>query len=57
MPVFENEDYRTWAAQQTAIARNGELDDLAGATVFLASQASTYMTGQTLFIDGGLTAR
>lgn len=56
-PVFGDENYRDWAAQQTAIGRNGELEDLAGATIFLASPASAYVTGQTLFIDGGFTAR
>lgn len=44
-------------AAQTAIGRNGELDDLAGATVFLASPASAYVTGQTLAVDGGFTAK
>ena len=44
-------------AAQTAIGRNGELEDLAGATVFLASRASAYVTGQTLTVDGGFTAK
>jgi NAD(P)-dependent dehydrogenase (short-subunit alcohol dehydrogenase family) len=56
-PVFDDENSRSWAAQQTAIGRNGELEDLAGPTIFLASPASAYVTGQTLFIDGGFTAR
>ena len=56
-PVFEDEDYRRWAADQTAMGRNGELHDLAGATIFLASPASAYITGQMLFVDGGFTAR
>jgi NAD(P)-dependent dehydrogenase (short-subunit alcohol dehydrogenase family) len=56
-PVFENPETRDWAAQQTAIGRNGALDDLAGATLFFASPASAYVTGQTLFVDGGFTAR
>ncbi len=56
-PVFDDPERRDWAAKQTAIGRNGELRDLAGATVFLASPASDYITGQTLFVDGGFTAR
>jgi NAD(P)-dependent dehydrogenase (short-subunit alcohol dehydrogenase family) len=56
-PVFSNPETREWAAGQTAIGRNGELDDLFGITVFFASQASSYITGQTLYIDGGFTAR
>lgn len=55
--VFGDADTRDWAARQTAIGRNGELDDLAGATIFFASPASGYITGQTLAIDGGFTAK
>lgn len=44
-------------AASTAVGRNGELTDLYGATVFLASEASSYVTGQTLYVDGGFTAR
>jgi len=40
----------------SAIGRNGDLSDLAGATIFLASPASAYITGQTLAVDGGFTA-
>jgi NAD(P)-dependent dehydrogenase (short-subunit alcohol dehydrogenase family) len=39
------------------IGRNGALADLHGAAVFLASDASAYVTGQTLFVDGGFSAR
>lgn len=55
--VFENSKTRDWAAQQTAIGRNGELEDLFGITVFFASAASGYITGQTLAIDGGFSAK
>ena len=44
-------------ARNTMIGRNGALDDLHGAAVFLASDASAYVTGQTLFVDGGFSAR
>jgi len=56
-PVFSDPDSSARAAQQTAIGRNGKLEDLAGATLFFASPASAYITGQTLAIDGGFTAK
>jgi hypothetical protein len=43
-------------AERTCIGRNGELEDLAGPAVFLASSASDYVTGQTIFVDGGFSA-
>jgi gluconate 5-dehydrogenase len=56
-PVFADEALSRRHAEATCIGRNGELADLHGATVFLASQASAYITGQTLMVDGGYTAR
>lgn len=55
--VFENTKNRDRAARQTAIGRNGELEDLFGITIFFSSEASSYITGQTLAIDGGFTAK
>jgi NAD(P)-dependent dehydrogenase (short-subunit alcohol dehydrogenase family) len=56
-PVFADEALAQKHAQQTCIGRNGQLSDLLGVTVFLASPASAYITGQTLMVDGGYTAR
>jgi NAD(P)-dependent dehydrogenase (short-subunit alcohol dehydrogenase family) len=56
-PVFADPVRAEANARQTAIGRNGDLEDLYGATVFLASDASAYITGQTLYVDGGFTAK
>lgn len=56
-PVFDDPERAAKSAAQTAIGRNGELTDLHGAVVFLCSEASSYITGQTLFVDGGFTAK
>jgi NAD(P)-dependent dehydrogenase (short-subunit alcohol dehydrogenase family) len=56
-PVFADPAIANMRAGQTAIGRNGELSDLAGAVIFLASPASAYITGQTLTVDGGFTAK
>ena len=42
---------------QTLLGRMGKLEEIAGAAVFLASNAAAYMTGQTLSLDGGWLAR
>jgi NAD(P)-dependent dehydrogenase (short-subunit alcohol dehydrogenase family) len=43
-------------AARTFTGRNGELPDLAGTALYLASRASDYVTGQTIFVDGGFSA-
>jgi NAD(P)-dependent dehydrogenase (short-subunit alcohol dehydrogenase family) len=55
-PVFGNPELAAMHAARTAVGRNGELQDLHGAAIFLCSPASAYITGQTLMVDGGYTA-
>ena len=43
-------------AARTMVGRNGQAADFAGVAVFLASRASDYVTGQTLYVDGGFSA-
>ena len=43
-------------AERTFVGRNGELPDVVGTAIFLASRASDYVTGQTIFVDGGFSA-
>lgn len=56
-PLYQNPDMLDKLARQTAIGRNGELSDLDGITIFLASKASDYITGQVIHVDGGFTAK
>ena len=56
-PLYSDQKVIDALARQTIIGRNGEMSDLAGVTLFLASPASDYITGQTIFLDGGWTAK
>ena len=49
-----NERFRTDVVAKTPLGRWGVPDDVAGAAVFLASDASAYMTGQTIMVNGGV---
>lgn len=53
---LSNEGFVSKLLSSLAIKRLGELDDLSGAVVLLASEASNYLTGQTIFVDGGALA-
>ncbi|WP_299751642.1 SDR family oxidoreductase [uncultured Tateyamaria sp.] len=55
--VFSDPDRAKRNAAQTCINRNGLLEDIDGPMLFLCSDASGYVTGQTLMVDGGFTAK
>jgi NAD(P)-dependent dehydrogenase (short-subunit alcohol dehydrogenase family) len=53
--LWEDQENLKRRNAQTPLRRIGEPDEIAGAAVLLASQAGSYMTGQTIVIDGGVT--
>jgi gluconate 5-dehydrogenase len=54
--LVDDPAFSEWLIARTPSRRWGELDDLIGAAVFLASDASAFVNGQVLYIDGGVTA-
>jgi NAD(P)-dependent dehydrogenase (short-subunit alcohol dehydrogenase family) len=55
-PFFQNEAFRKEVLGKIKLGRLGQVEDLTGAIVFLASDASALMTGSALVVDGGWTA-
>jgi NAD(P)-dependent dehydrogenase (short-subunit alcohol dehydrogenase family) len=53
--LYENKEWVDYLSDRIPLKRPGKPDDLEGAIVFLASDASEYVTGQTLLVDGGIS--
>jgi gluconate 5-dehydrogenase len=53
--LMDNAEFNAWVCKRTPAGRWGEPDELAGLALFLASAASNYVTGQIMFVDGGMS--
>lgn len=53
--MYEDTEWVAYVTERIPLKRPGQPDDLDGAIVFLASEASRYVTGQTLLVDGGIS--
>ena len=53
--LYEDKEWAEYLRDRIPLKRPGQPDDLDGAVVFLASEASRYVTGQTLLVDGGIS--
>ncbi len=54
--LVDDPDFSAWVEQRTPAGRWGDVSELGGATVFLLSDAASFISGQTLFVDGGMTS-
>ena len=55
-PTFEDPEKRAWVLDKIKLGRPGEIEDIMGAVVYLASDASALVTGTSMLLDGGWTA-
>ena len=54
--LVESEEFSAWLCKRTPANRWGQLEELHGAAIFLASDASNFVNGQIIYVDGGITA-
>ena len=54
--LHENKEFDSWLCNRTPANRWGNPEELLGALIFLASEASSYINGQIIYVDGGMTA-
>jgi gluconate 5-dehydrogenase len=54
--LVKNAEFNAWLVNRTPLRRWGDVEDLVGAAVFLASDASNFVNGHILYVDGGVTA-
>ncbi len=54
--LVADEDFSAWLERRTPLGRWAEVEELVGAAVFLSSAASSFVTGQVIYVDGGITA-
>jgi gluconate 5-dehydrogenase len=54
-PLLANPEFVAMVNKRTPMGRWAKPEELAGATIFLASNAGSYVTGHTVYVDGGLT--
>ncbi len=54
--LLNDAKFTAWVESRTALGRWGQPREIAGAAVFLASNAGAYVTGQTITVDGGMVA-
>jgi len=54
--LVEDEKFSAWLAARTPMGRWGDVEELVGAAIFLAADASSFVNGHILYVDGGITA-
>lgn len=54
--LVDDEEFSAWLSNRTPAGRWGKVEELVGATVFLASDSASFVNGHILYVDGGITA-